>query len=258
MDNYPRYQADQQPVPPPAGLPVKVRLPAQKPLMTYALIGVTVVVYLLQLLSTSLSHGGVDWPFLLGGKINAYILRGELWRLLTPALLHGSLLHIAFNMYALYIFGTRLEPVYGHVRFLLLYLLAAFGGNVLSFVLSPSPSLGSSTAIFGLLAAEGVLVWQNREYFGPNTRNMLLNLGMVLAVNLMIGLNPTARIDNFGHLGGLLAGFIFSAMAGPKWKVGRGEAGFFLKDNRLKQDAFIAALIVFAGFALMAAIPFLQ
>ena len=116
MDNYPRYQADQQPVPPPAGLPVKVRLPAQKPLMTYALIGVTVVVYLLQLLSTSLSQGGVDWPFLLGGKINAYILRGELWRLLTPALLHGSLLHIAFNMYALYSLGTSLERYYGHMQ----------------------------------------------------------------------------------------------------------------------------------------------
>ena len=254
-------QTDQQPVssatqPIPPQTRVVLKPEAKKPVVTFVILGLTIAIFIAQLVLEKLL--GVDLLFVYLGKVNELILRGQLWRLITPALLHSNILHIAFNMYALYIFGTRLEPVYGHVRFLLLYLLAAFGGNVLSFVLSPSPSLGSSTAIFGLLAAEGVLVWHNREYFGPNTRNMLLNLGMVLAVNLMIGLNPTARIDNFGHLGGLLAGFIFSAMAGPKWKVGRGEAGFFLKDNRLKQDAFIAALIVFAGFALMAAIPFLQ
>jgi len=230
MDNYPRYQADQQPVPPPAGVPVTVRLPVQKPLMTYALIGVTVLVYLLQLLSTSLSQGGVDWPFLLGGKINAYILRGELWRLLTPALLHGNLLHIAFNMYALYSLGISLERYYGHGRFLLLYSIGAFCGNSLSFLLSPNPSLGASTAVFGLVAAEGVFIYRNRKLFGSRARAMLTNLVLIVAVNLMIGLQP--GIDNWGHLGGLAGGALFAWMAGPLLQVQQTYSGFELKDSR--------------------------
>jgi rhomboid protease GluP len=96
MNFPPRSNVDGVQQPPPPGVPVTVKLPAKKPMVTYVLIGVTVLVYLLQSLSTSLSPGGVDWPFVLGGKINELILQGQVWRLLTPALLHGSLLHIAF------------------------------------------------------------------------------------------------------------------------------------------------------------------
>jgi membrane associated rhomboid family serine protease len=72
-----------------------------------------------------------------GARINEAILAGELWRFLTPALLHGSLPHIAFNMYALLSFGTSLERHFGHGRFFLLYVLGAFTGNVASFLFSP-------------------------------------------------------------------------------------------------------------------------
>lgn len=198
--------------------------------MTYVLIGVTVAVYLLQILSTSLSQDGVDWPFLLGGKINPYILRGELWRLLTPALLHGSLLHILFNMYALFSLGSSLERYYGHGRFLLLYGIGAFCGNALSFLLSPNPSLGASTAVFGLVAAEGVFIYKNRKLFGARARAMLTNLALIVAVNLMIGLQP--GIDNWGHLGGLIGGAAFAWMAGPLLQVQQTYSGYELTDTQ--------------------------
>jgi len=118
---------------------VQVSLPGnvKNPGVTYALIGLTVLVYLLQILSQSLFGQNMDLPFIYGGKINSQILQGQVWRLITPILLHGSLLHIGFNMYALYSIGPSLEKAYGHGRFLLLYLLGGFAGNTISFLLSP-------------------------------------------------------------------------------------------------------------------------
>jgi len=194
------------------------------------------LIYALQLASEYLT--GYDLLFIYGGKINEAILAGEVWRLITPVFLHSSILHIVFNMYALYILGRRSESVYGHARFTLLYFLSAFGGNVLSFVLSPSPSLGSSTAIFGLLAAEGVFIFQNRRLFGKRTKSMLSNIIMVLFLNLAIGFSPSLNIDYFGHLGGLLPDLI-------------------LKDSRPKVEIRNAVILVIIGFVIMSLIPFI-
>ena len=89
-----------------------------------------------------------------------------------------------------------MEGYYGHSRFLLLYIIGAFCGNTLSFVLSPSASLGASTAIFALVAAEGVFIYRNRSMFGTRARSMLSNLVLIVVVNLVIGLQP--GIDNWG------------------------------------------------------------
>ncbi len=120
--------------PPPQPQSVPIPMPASVPRVTYIILGVTVVVYLLQLLSQFLF--GSDYPMGLGAKANEYIRAGQLWRFFTPLLLHGSLLHIGFNMYALNIFGGGLERRYGHGRFLLLYLLGGFAGSVFSFLFS--------------------------------------------------------------------------------------------------------------------------
>ncbi|TLM97699.1 rhomboid family intramembrane serine protease, partial [bacterium] len=135
---------------------VQVPVPGgvKTPGVTYVILGVTIFVYLLQLLSQSLLGSNIDLPVILGAKVNSLILQGQLWRLITPILLHGSILHIGFNMYALFAIGPSLERAYGHWRFLTLYLLGAFAGNTLSFLFSPSTSVGASTAIFALVAAE--------------------------------------------------------------------------------------------------------
>ncbi len=224
----------------PAEVPVRVNLPARKPVVTYVLLGVTVAVYLLQMLSGAL-FGGNDYLLLLGAKINEYILRGEVWRLFTPALLHGSVLHIAFNMYALYSLGGSLERYYGHRRFLVLYTIGAFAGNTLSFLLSPKISVGASTAIFGLVAAEGVFIYRNRALFGSRARSMLMNLVMIVAVNLIIGLQP--GIDNWGHIGGLIGGAIFAWVAGPLLAVQPAIDHYELRDKRTTREVWWGFLL---------------
>ncbi len=233
---------------------VKVSTPVVKPIVTFALIIFTLLIYVLQLASEYLT--GYDWLFIYGGKINEAILAGEVWRLVTPVFLHSSIMHIAFNMYALYILGRRSESVYGHARFILLYLISAFGGNVLSFVLSPSPALGSSTAIFGLLAAEGVFIFQNRRLFGNQTRSRLSNIIVILFINLAIGFSPSLNIDYFGHLGGLLGGFLFASLGGPKLVVEGLPPNLILKDSRPKIEIRNAVVLVIIGFVIMSLIPF--
>ncbi len=198
----------QSPAAPP---PVSIRMPSGQPYATYVLLGVTVLVYLLQMASEYLV--GDDLPALFGMKINQAILAGQYWRLITPMFLHGSILHIVFNMYALYAFGPTLERYFGRFRFLGLYFLSGFAGNIASFVFSPAASLGSSTAIFGLLAAEGIFLYQNRKLFRGVAQRALGQVVTIAAVNLLIGLSP--GIDNWGHVGGLLGGALFTWLAGP-------------------------------------------
>lgn len=241
MQDNSQHDSYQQSQNPPPGTPVAVKLPGRKPVVTQVLIGVTVFFYLLQSLSLSFNIGGYNSLLQLGGKFNDLILQGELWRLFTPALLHGSLLHIAFNMYALFSLGSSLERYYGHRRFLLLYVIGAFCGNTLSFLLSPKASIGASTAVFALVAAEGVFIYRNRSLFGGRARTMLTNLGLIIAVNLVIGLQP--GIDNWGHLGGLIGGALFAWFAGPLLRVQTNFYGYELADTSEKQGLLWGVLL---------------
>jgi len=145
--------------------------------------------YLLQVLSERFA--GIDLPFAYLGKFSSYLSWAAVAANYTgiPALFAAA---FSLELYALYVLGVQLEGIYGHRRFLLLFFIAAFGGNVLSFVLTPASSLGASTAIFGLLAAEIIFVVQNRRYLGGRTRALLTNLLFVLFLNLIIGFNPAS------------------------------------------------------------------
>ncbi len=248
------------PLPGPAGGPpvyneparapqmVRVRMPYAKPWVTYTIMGLTIFIFLLQLAGQYLL--GSDIVAIYGVKVNELIAAGEVWRLFTPMLLHGSLLHIAFNMYALFAFGTRLELFYGHWRFLAMYVVAGFAGNVLSYTFSPAASLGASTAIFGLLGAEGVFLFRNWKLFGNAARRDLQNLVILLVVNLLIGLN--ARFDNWGHLGGLIGGVAFAWLAGPLLEIGFDEKGPVFRDRHGDREAVIALVLVGMGSAILA------
>ena len=245
---------DRGPLPDTAQRQVNIAVPPVKPIVTYALMGVTILIYLLQQVTQSLM--GTDIPVLLGAKINQYILQGELWRLITPVFLHGSIFHIGFNMYALYVIGVGLERQYGNKRYLLLYFLGGFAGNVFSFMFSSAAAIGASTAIFGLLGAEGVFIYQNRRFFGNRARSMLINIVTIAAINLVIGLSP--GIDNWGHLGGLIGGTVFAWLGGPLWDVEGIFPNFHLKDKRSGTQILTAALTVLIFFGLVTALRFIQ
>lgn len=234
----------------PEGQAVRIApLPGEPTRVVFILLAVNILIYLLQMASEW--YFGFDLPAAYGMKVNELIMEGQLWRLFTPMFLHGSLLHIAFNMYALYIFGRSLEAHYGHLRFLALYLVSGFAGNVMSFLFSEAASLGSSTAIFGLLAAEGVFLYQNRALFGRQAQSALTNIITIAVINLIIGLSP--GIDNWGHLGGLLAGVLFSSAAGPLLRVEGLPPYLSLHDERGTSETLKAVLAVGGLFALLAA-----
>lgn len=229
---------------------VSVKAPATTPAFTYILMGITILVFLLQMGSEFIA--GVDYPALLGMKVNELIIQGQLWRLITPVFLHGSFLHIAFNMYALFIFGPGLERHFGHGRFLTLYLLSGFAGNVFSFLFSPAPSLGASTAIFGLLGAQGVFFYKNREVYGRIGQRALFNIIAVAAVNLMIGLSP--GIDNWGHIGGLVGGTVFTWFGGPIMQMEGIYPALSLVDKRDTGEVVLAGAGDIVLFAFLAAL----
>ena len=240
-----------QPSAPPPG-PISLRLPSTPPRVTYVILGLTIFVYLLQ--TASNYFYGYDLPLMLGAKQGDLIRQGQLWRLITPILLHGSLLHIGFNMYALFSFGTGLERRFGHFRFLVLYLLAGFSGNVLSFLFSSGVSVGSSTSIFGLIAAEGIFLYQNRKLFGAEAKRAIGNVVTVAAINLALGFSSGGVIDNWGHIGGLLGGLVFTWFSGPIWEVEGIYPLLRLVDRRASRDLTLGTavvLILFGGLAIL-------
>ena len=178
------------------------------PVVTYTLIGVNVVVFLLDLLSGGLLN------FLL--RYEAYDPENQPWRMLTAAFVHGSILHILFNMYSLFIFGPIIEHLVGRVRFLALYLIAAFGGSVAVLLIAPgSAVVGASGAIFGLLGAFFII----QRRLGGNNTGLLVLIGL----NLVIGFIPGMSISWQAHVGGLIAGAavaaIYAATRRPKQKA---------------------------------------
>jgi membrane associated rhomboid family serine protease len=171
-----------------------------RPYVTWTLIGLTVAAFLWQFAAgvESVAEDFGMWPF-------GIALYGEWWRLLTAAFLHGSWLHIAFNMYVLFVLGPTLERVLGHVRFTVLYLVAALGGSVASYTFSDprTVSVGASGAIFGLM---GALLVAGRRLRWDLTQVLIL-----LGVNVVIGfLSPD--VDWRAHLGGLVVGGLVAAV----------------------------------------------
>jgi rhomboid protease GluP len=237
-----------------------VALPLSTMQVTYAILGTTVAIYVLQLASVFFygfanQAAQMDWLEFYGARINQFIRAGQIWRLLTPALLHASIPHILFNMYALVSFGGALERFFGGRRFLLLYLLAAFSGNVFSFLLGSERgySVGASTAIFGLVGAQGVFLYQNRRFFGNEFGRAIGNVIFIIAINLFLG-SIIPAVDNWGHVGGLLGGLVFTWFAGPRWAVEGNPPDLTVVDERgLRElvNGTAAVLLIFGSLAVL-------
>lgn len=169
------------------------------------------------------------------GMIPAAIAQGEWWRLLTSTVLHGGILHLLFNMYALYWLGPQLERSLGNVRFAALYVLSALGGSIASYWFSDlnTVSVGASGAIFGLITATIVI--------GREMRNDVSQLVVLLGINVVVGfLQP--GIDWRAHFGGAV--------------IGAAVAYLYTKGTRLNRDQIhriglsgISALLVVATLA---------
>ncbi|MCX8067563.1 MAG: rhomboid family intramembrane serine protease [Anaerolineae bacterium] len=190
---------------------VVLQVPSHPVAWTYGIIAANGLAFLGSVLL------GRDLVILLGAKINQLIVSGEWWRLLTAIFLHADFLHIAFNSYALYTFGTRLESIYGQGRFLALYLLSGVAGSALSFALSPRAAVGASGAIFGVIGGLATYYYRYRKQLSAGS-GPLANVVIVMLYNLFYGF-IVPGIDNWGHLGGLLAGTVLGWFFIPEYQV---------------------------------------
>ena len=179
----------------------------QRPLVTYVLIGLNVAAFLWQL-SVGVSSSAFGY-----GLSPFAVANGEWSRIGTAVFLHGSFLHLAFNMYVLFAIGRQLELLLGSVRFVVLYAISALGGVAATFTFSDPAivSVGASGAIFGLMG--GLLV------AGRRLRYDVTQVVILIAINVAIGF-AVPNIDWRAHLGGLLAGFaVGTVLTRPRGRV---------------------------------------
>ena len=177
---------------------------------TFTLIAINVVMFLIEQASPTFIYrfGLTATPLGVrtshGVEVFSGIANGEYYRLLTSMFLHENVMHILFNMWALYVVGAPLERMLGRVRFVVLYFLSGFAGSALAYWLAAPGSLtvGASGAIFGLFGALFVL--------GRRLRFDIRPIGFLIGINLLLTFT-IANISWQGHVGGLVAG---AALAG--------------------------------------------
>ena len=143
------------------------------------------------------------------GANNVLLLKsGQVWRLITYAFIHAGIIHLLCNMYSLYIIGPQVESKFGKVRFILIYLISAISGGLLSAGITNYVSVGASGAIFGVLGALLYFGMRFRLYLKESIKSQILP---VIIINIGIGF-MISGIDNACHIGGLIGGFL-AAMA---------------------------------------------
>lgn len=182
-------------------------------LVTFVLIAINVVVFAVEAVLTGFSLNISSLTLFNMGAMFAPAIQGpaDLYRFVTPMFLHVDLMHLLFNMAALYSAGVMLEYLLGRWNFLLLYFIAGITGNVVSYVAdifmgSFAVSAGASTSIFGLfvaIALLGVLSKKNRAFLAQYSKGMLSVIGINIVYTLLM---PSVSLS--GHLGGALGGLI--------------------------------------------------
>ena len=165
--------------------------------ITGSLVVIIAASYLLQLVIP-----GYEEKLLLS---RSYIESGQYYRLFTVALLHGGLLHLGFNLYALHILGTPVESFFGKPKYILILLISLFSGSLLSAYFNPAYiySIGASGMIFGLFGALALV--GNRV--GIEWRSILIIVGINFAFGFILG-----GVDWRGHLGGLIGGTLITSI----------------------------------------------
>lgn len=207
----------------------RVRSASQRgaPVATYGIIGLTLVVFVLQLL-TGTGNGIVT-------QVLAFYAPLEIaqpWRAVTTMFVHGSFFHILFNMYSLYIFGAELERQLGRGRFVALYFLSGIGGSAAVALLAPgSLVVGASGAIFGLMAAFFVIA----RSLGGRSIQLVVLVGINLAIGFIV-----PGIAWQAHLGGIV--------------VGGAIAFLFSKTRHRSQKTLQIAVLVAIGVVVVAAV----
>ena len=182
----------------------------RKPKMTDILIVINLIIFIIQLIlgnNFMITHFGLHPSFVL--EYN------QLYRLITCTFLHANIIHILFNMYALYLIGPQIENYFGRIKYAIIYLGSGVLGSMFSILFTKSWSVGASGAIFGLLGSCLYFGYHYRLYLADTLKSQIIP---VIIINLIIGFFSSG-IDNAAHIGGLIGGIIFSMLVGLNKKT---------------------------------------
>lgn len=211
----------------------------KKPIITYTIMAICVIVFALMYI---LGDGSLDNITLLrfGANLDVLTKNGDYFRLITCAFLHIGVVHLIFNMYALYIIGPQVESFFGKIKYLSIYLISAVSASILSLAFNTNTiSAGASGAIFGLLGALLYFGYHYRVYLGNAVRSQIIP---IIIINLLFGFTMTG-IDNAAHIGGLIGGVLASIALGVPEKSNKTE-----KLNGLIVLAIYFGFIIYMAF----------
>ena len=210
----------------------------KKPIITVSLIIINVIVFILMYI---LGKGSQDAFTLI--KFGAFqkdlILGGEYYRLITSAFLHIGIFHLLFNCYALYVIGRQLESFLGKIKFLIIYLVSALCGSLMSMIFPISISAGASGAIFGLLGSLLYFGYNYRVYLGTVLKSQIIPL---ILINLIFGF-MVSGINNAAHIGGLIGGILITMSLGIKYKSKKSE-----QINGIVLLSLFLGFLIYMGF----------
>jgi rhomboid protease GluP len=210
--------------------------------VTYTLVGLNVLIFILMAASgAGLIEFDIDSLYKWGGNVRQLTTNGEWYRLITNIFVHGGLIHVAFNMYALFYVGVYLEPLLGKWRYLTLYLACGVFASLTSIAVHDNViSVGASGAIFGLYGVFLALLTTNVLDKGTR-RPMLQSIAIFIGYNLVYGVK--SGVDNSAHMGGLISGAIL------------GYAYYFIfsrkKDNPAVFITAVLAITVAAAYIML-------
>jgi len=213
--------------------------------ITKLLIAANVAIYLI---TVEQGGGGLNNP---GGSLlyrwilyGPVVVHGGWYRLVTSMFLHANLLHIGFNMYALWVIGTPVEQYLGRARYLGLYFVSGLAGSAGALVLTPhNPTLGASGAVFGVLGSMMILEWQITGRLAGNAMTWI-------AINLVVDFvyNGFGGAISIGaHIGGAIGGILIT-LGYAHWRSGRAQYGQLGLEGVIGLVAVAAASVAIAYF----------
>ena len=209
------------------------------PMITYWLIAVNVILYVIPILFgqyNDLINGYSVW--------GPAIREGEYYRLFTGMFLHGGLVHLLFNCYALFVIGSQVENFLGRFKFLIIYLVSGISGALFSMIFGGNyASIGASGAIFGLMGALVYFGYHYRVYLGNVIKSQIIPL---ILLNLCLGFMMSG-VDNFAHIGGLIGGTLMTIALGVKDK-----STWFERINGWIITAIFLAFAIYMAFVYVA------
>lgn len=191
----------------------------KKPIVTYLLLAINILIFIFMVFqSGNIWNIDTNTIYQFGGLVSIDYWQNiyDCFSIITSGFLHAGILHLLFNMYALYVIGPQLESFFGKVKYCIIYIGSIIFGNLLSllFLNGNYVSCGASSAIFGLLGALVYFGYHYRVYLSDVIKSQIIPL---IAINLIIGL-CFSGINIVAHIGGLIGGVLVSKAVGVKYK----------------------------------------